>query len=245
MKNKTFILTSCSYSKGVERWVDSVAKNKGDCLPVVIMYEDCFEVPDDFIVYKQDEKWPGVVKRLFPVEKVIEDLGEDNWYVWTDCCDVVLQAPLVDLDSLGADVFVCSEQLKHHQASFWQFIEKSEFFKNLLPLTIYNVGCFAAKGKALKDFVYRLHQFCDTVKIHDGCLDQLFFNKWIRLQNYACIDQLFLCLYSTFTEGHRLETGERIKVIKHKDEQYVMNSKPYSFVHGNGYTKELVNQIKY
>ncbi len=238
-----FIVTSCSYSPGVDRWVECVSRHCGSAIPVVIMFGQSFIVPESVIVYSKNRPFPGMVPRFYPMVKVIEDLGEDNWFVCTDCSDVVMQAPLPDLDQYQTDILVSSEQLCHDEVDFWYEVEHWPDFKSLWKLPIYNAGCFAMKGHKFLDYLFELRSYCDGKDTRKLALDQLILNKWLTTQSFKCVDDLFLNLYATYIRGHRLANGENVRTVTLRNGVFQRAGHIYPIVHGNGMGKRTLDSI--
>jgi len=179
-------IVSCSYTEGVNRWVEGVAKFKQNITPLVIMYEPEFEVPADFTVRKQKGGFPGMIKRFYPVVDLIKQYGVNEWYLWTDVADVIIQRPLPDLNSYQCDVLVCSENEVHSKVKFWDFIKDSRYYSGIYHKEVYNAGCFAMKGFKFLEFLealFAVEKIMGEVSIG---IDQLELNHWLLKAIMIC-----------------------------------------------------------
>jgi hypothetical protein len=155
-----------------------------------------------------------------------------------------MQRPLPDLEQFDTGLIVCSEHCLHKEVEFWESLKHIQPYGELFDKSIFNVGCFAAKGRLLIEFITQLRQICHKNKLEDQAYDQVHFNYWLRQKKFKCVDRLFLCLFSTYTHGHRLPTGEKVRLVKFEDNLFKQRGVPYCFVHGNGAGKPFLDLIR-
>lgn len=231
----TYVVLSTRYVKGIERWVKSLEKNLGkDVIPLIIMWKPYFEVPSNFLVYKQDTGYPGHGRRHNPLPEIIRRLGLDNWYLHTDGMDLVFQKELVNLALIVNDevnIVSCHEGGETHgENAFWK-VKMGKVDMDLLhDVELRNGGLFAMKGRTYIEFVefLRTHN-----RIPDD--DQVVYNKFLTLHEGEYWDNPdYLVLGSRYV----VEAGIIKGLFRNK-----LNGHIYSIVHANGSTKPVLELI--
>ena len=238
------LLTVCSQSPGTDRWVRTAPKS--GATPVILMHHPYFPVPGNIVVRYIDSPYPGNLRRFLEVPPVVKALGKHRWYIWTDACDVVIQAALMNLDELPEEVRIvpCPEDITHEE-SCWKPLLMGEF-ATLRDKMIYNGGLFAIRGDAFIEFVEFLWESVMAAQEPvPGVIDQLLLNLFIqdRLEQMRLIPGLFLCLDATYvTRGWA--RGEPVVFnpeITRDERGFIHKSgQPYCIVHANGTTKSLL-----
>jgi hypothetical protein len=259
--SKPYLVISCSHTLGVDRYIRTLVSSGviDQVKPLCFMYEPYFDVPKEFTVYKQDTKYLGNKAARLPLLKLIEEnvIKSYDWIIWTDCQDIVFQNKLpVDDCTIDASAFICPENTIHKDASFWKTIlEASDEFRCLLNEPVYNSGCFAMTGKAIKNYFDALsipsYQNRYGPYRYDG--DQLIFNKWIMNNRKDCIsdNDFFGCLYASYTgsdwrDGNFIVTGDKEKqTIDLIDDKFVNKASGniISIIHSPGSSKLILNNV--
>jgi len=240
---KQILLTSCSHTPGVDRWVRSLAAVKPSSFqPVIIMFEPFFDVPDGVVVYRADRDYPGNVKRFFPVRDIIEQYGHQRWYLWTDCADVVFQNDVVVdalLSSSSADGFFSTEG-RTHEGSWWERLIKPPQFVALKTRTIYNAGCFLMRGDFFEELILDMHRIVSHLKTFPSVFDQLLLNRFIMHNQHRCADLDSVCL----NIGDRYRPGDDSSEAVFRDGYFCRrDGTVYPVVHANGDNKDILNSI--
>lgn len=242
-KPTVYLVCSCSYSPGVDRWIASLSRIQAPWLkPVIIMFQPFFEVPDSFITRKYEMPYPRAVKRLFPVVDIVKNFGAHNWYLWTDCADVVFQTdiPYFIADPGGIHGYFSSEGMLHNEENFWHPFIGDALFGELRNRKIFNGGCYAMKGDFFCSFIYYMFPFLKEMNTFASVMDQLFLNKWILLNETVCADLDSICL----------NLHKRYQPDNPCSEAIVINNsfcnragEKYPIVHANGSNKQLLDMI--
>src|SRR5918911_1238269 len=141
MRKRPYLISCASRTDGVERYENTLKFLEGSVEPVTIWFD----------------KYPGHLYRFDVLLR--KNLDQDRWWIFTDCVDVVFQAPIPDLDVCKHDILVCDEKQIHNNVFWRPYILRYPVFSPLLPFTSYNVGCQAMRGYAFMHFVRYLGQF--------------------------------------------------------------------------------------
>jgi hypothetical protein len=216
--NKPYLLSVGSPCDGVDRY-----------LATLVNLKDSVEwYPVNLRVY------PGHLYRWDRIPQ--SELEEDRWWIFTDTGDVVFQREVPDLSEIKEEIIVASENTIH-RGSWWEPILKDfpELEKLLIDKTIYNVGCFAMKGKMFKKWLWRITMWREKYPNPPMYLEQLLFNQFIHEQikkkNVMEHEYLFAPLYKNLELENVMRVGK---------EWRTKGNELICIVHGNGSTKELL-----
>lgn len=246
--SKTYIVTSYSYTAGVERYFKTLPKS--GAIPLIIQFgESSIEYPENAIVKKFDHGYMGNTGRFIPLYDIIKDgdFSNDDWFVFTDTHDVFFQRPIPDLSHVGAHILVAYEGKKFKEVDFWKIRVPS----SLLEEDVYNVGSFAMRGKVLLQFLLQIKRSWDQFKewyfmkdnlvfpyevevsknfiasIFNSYTDTVLFNQFIKNKYYEELPGLFGCVAFN---------GELGRMKKVKRTWTTSDDKVISIVHENGST---------
>lgn len=171
--------------------------------------------------------YPGNLQRFMHIPDV---LNENQWYIFTDTDDVVMQTEIPNLHAIQEGVIVANEG-EIHENSYWKPYCGNKF-KYLLKKPIYNAGVFAMKGSHLLKFVDLLSAYRD--KNDTGNVDQLLFNMYCHKILGGKVHEhktLFTTLYANMDKGN----------IEKKGKHWVTKSGDLiTFVHANGSYKKFL-----
>jgi hypothetical protein len=205
-----YLLSLASYVPGVEDYITSLPKLGND-----VEWKNV-EIKD----------YPGNLYRFnfFP-----KDLDPYRMVIFTDTSDVIFQCPL---PKLKKRIYVCPEDAKFDEHSWWNAFFQKYDFHELDGEPIYNMGGWAMpvhKALELFDFMREnVHIFA-----FDQCSDQPLFNMWLKTQKFEVHPTLMSCLFDNYDKGN----------IKRVEKGWVNKSYDlYSIVHANGNRKYLLTQ---
>lgn len=171
--------------------------------------------------------YPGNLERFMHIPDV---LSKNQWYIFTDTDDVIMQSDVPDLHAIQEGVIVANEG-EIHENSYWKPFCQNKF-KHLLKKPIYNAGVFAMKGSYLLDFIDLLSTWRD--KNDTGNVDQLIFNMFCHKVLGGKVYEhktLFTTLYANMDKG----------LIEKKDKRWVTKTGSLiTFVHANGSYKKYL-----
>lgn len=265
MQYKPYLCISCSLTPGVKRWIKTF-KNSGVASQVrliIFMWEPYFdndveEVLDkncDYVIYKQESKYINNRTARLPLLELLKKNKTllNEWFVWTDCHDVVFQKELPEFwINSNKDAIICSEHLKHGESDYWlPLITGSKEFEHLYDKEVYNSGVFAMRGFKIFNYFCELNKptypnrygkselYIDNQ--YDG--DQLIFNKWVH-NNISCCDvnsEIFLALYTGYIDKNWVDMSTYSKFDNGKF--ISQDGKIFPIVHANGNVniKEILN----
>jgi hypothetical protein len=166
-------------------------------------------------------------------------LDRDRWWIFTDCVDVIFQAPVPDLDECNHDVLVCDEKQIHNNVFWRPYIDQYPVFKRLLPFTSYNAGCQAMKGHAFTSFIQYMMLFREQLgPCAPQFLEQLIYNMWIQDHRYSIAEHpnLFTTLLLNMTQDY----------VEFRDGLFVNPLREvFSIVHANGISKGWLELVEY
>lgn len=258
---KPYLVISCSFTSGVTRYLDTLVSSGviNQVQPICFMYDPYFDVPKEFTVYKQGTKYLGNKAARLPLLKLMEEnvIKSYDWIIWTDCQDIVFQDKLPnDACTIDTSAFVCPENTLHKDTSFWKpILEASDEFRCLLNEPVYNSGCFAMTGKAIKSYFDALSVPSYPNRYgpygYDG--DQLIFNKWILEHRKDCASagDFFGCLYASYTgsewrDGNFVVTSDKEKqTIDINNGKFINKAtgKVISIIHAPGSSKQILDKV--
>jgi putative sugar O-methyltransferase len=238
---KTVVMTGCSYTPGVERWVESLMKAMPEVQPVIIMYEPYFEVPEGVIVLKQQGRYPSNVGRFLIAKELIESIGPERLVMYTDCHDVYFQSHVAD--PAPGKVTASPEGLLFKDSSFWKpYIEQMPKYSSLLEKEILNVGFIYCDGKDFLEFMGLL--FGRQLQ-NNMVEDQLIFNEWLYSTGKISVDDRILTLFGRYSGVEYPEIPKLNETIKIEDAKFVDDKGLFSVVHANGSTKPFLDNSYY
>jgi hypothetical protein len=228
---KPYLISLASYTIGVDRYLASL-DYLGDSVELIyvdfeprVPTHDYFEDLHDFRLYDPKKSYPGHHNRW---KHIPDDLDQDRWWIFTDTQDVIFQRPIPDLDQFGADVLVQAEGMTHAENQVWRECIEGRWPEqaNLLPLPVYNCGCWAARG-------HLMHGYKSYIAGYDAAMwDQIPFNQWLIGKNFKDCPELSAALYLSFYSGR----------LSRLDGTYFWTGTGLvpSIVHGNGSSKEIL-----
>lgn len=259
-KYKPYLCISCSHTSGVERWLKTF-KSSGVAEQVrllVFMWKPYFDeqiaaiLPDDtdYTVYHQDSKYIGNKMARKPlldlITKPFTHVFDNEWFLWTDCHDVIFQDQLPEFWINSDKALICPEHLKHKESDYWlPIIASSPEFAYLHNKLVYNSGCFAMKGVQILDYFTELNQPSYSGRYgksgYDG--DQLIYNKWVHKNISSCVADIgiFLSLYAGYVGKQWTGRSEHSKLVNGKF--ITPEGKPFSIVHASGHTKNVLDAV--
>jgi hypothetical protein len=206
VNRRPVLLTSCCYTPGIERWIDTCREHLlYQVDPLILMFKPHFPVPDGFAVIKMEHRYNHDCERWLPLPEILLRHGLDRWYVWTDFADVYFQAPLPSLDRPGQQVqaYVCPQDIIHRETPFWRPFLSLEGFAVLEDQPVYDLGCMAIRGRFFLDFVNYLLMYKTFLRQHPLPVEQLFFNKWLYFQKNSIevMEGLAVALYASYSDS--------------------------------------------
>jgi hypothetical protein len=240
--SENILITACSLSPGTSRWLASLsAMRPRNLQPLIVMFEPYFDVPDWIVVEKTGARYPSNVRRFLPLADIIRRYGEDRWYLWTDCADLVFQRDIDEhwFENSNVDGYFSTEGVVHDK-SFWDRYLTAAELSVLRNEIIHNAGCFLVKGHFFVSIIEFMHGILSELGTFPSVFDQLLLNKWIVMHKDRCasFDRACLNLYNRYRPGDSSSEA-------HCDGSLFRSAggEIYSIVHANGGTKEVLDRI--
>lgn len=222
-----YLIAACNYMRGVERWVRTIPALGPEIQPVLCMYEPHFDVPEYFQVLKEYRAFPGHDQKYLPLLPFVEE-HPDEFFLVTDTCDVVFQAPVKRTSGLWAEL--SWEGRNYCDVPYWQDALRGEFEK-LKDTPVYNAGIYIMRGDKLAQCWRRIESLSGTTT---NVVDQLGLCLFLQEQHTGfCQNPGLLNLYDRIGDAD----------IRGKKFHSVKDSSLFSAVHGNGSTKTLLDMV--
>jgi len=221
--NMKYLVSITSLTEGFDRYRESCYKLGEKIISLSVVF-DRTETSLDFYNIKIDSSYPGNLSRFcfFPM-----GLDDDDMVIFTDSSDVIFQ---YKLPRLKKSIYVSPEYEFWGEDNWWkQHLDRFDFHE-LDGTPIYCMGTWAMPFRKVKELL----QFIDKNKYRfDGweMSDQILFNWWLLSQKSEVHPTLMTSLYNSYGKGYTKKEGN-----------YFVNQdgKPYSIVHANGNTKDLL-----
>lgn len=251
MSSKTYIVTSYSYTKGCEKYFETLSIT--GAIPLVVQFGTSpIKYPPHSKIYVIDKAYPGNTARFLPLAGILGDkqFKDDDWFVFTDTHDVEFQKKLPDLTNQTHHILVAHEGKLFKEVGFWEVRVPSD----LLLSDVYNVGCFAMRGHMFKTFLLKLRKEWETfilwykgiadydfpyaipvartylAVLFNSYGDTVIFNRFIRDRLFIELPGLFGCV------NFNKEIGA---MIQKRSGWITSDGKTISIVHHNGGDKQM------
>src|SRR6266571_460393 len=159
IEEKMYLIGAFSNGKLAQAYFDSLSVLGDTVEPIIVQYLrhgefDEINKPQNVKLIKYKKEYPGNTGKHKYFREIISPLLErDVWCIFTDMHDVVFQSPLPTFPQYS-DVILAYEDKKFGEVDYW----KSIFPENVWDWNIYNVGCFAMKRDAIREFWDYLYQ---------------------------------------------------------------------------------------